>query len=687
MARHLVEAPRPPCAGRAGRRGGAPARRRARTRRSALARVGGRLREPRRPRSAPALPHGDGVRRGVPVARVHRVLPARRAARAATRRPTGCRAGRWRTARSRGRSPSRRRASAPAICSSSRPTGVAGIFPPGYPLLLAPAFLVGAPMLVGPLLAAALVVATWLLAREIALAAGEARGASETIGRVAVGSLDPLGRAAVPHGRRAAVRRGGRRGRDGARHARCARAAPARPRLFGVAGLAVGFLVATQPDLGDHDGRRRRRRSPSARASAGRALAVGAARRRCRACCSSPRRTTRRSGRRLRLPRGRLPRRVRGPRARSTSAARAIVATLRRLRAHLLDVDNLEPLALARARGDRRAGDAAARLGALVVAGQILLAAPFDARQRVAPARGRSCSSRVLPVEHALIALALARLFPAALAARRRRHLRARARGLRGARVVRPREARRRATSAGRATSPTSRARPTSRTACSSSTTTQGFELAFDPGVPASHGIQAVRLRDDDHDRLLYDSLGHPAIHRYVADGGSGASVTFWTPPGAGSDTWRFEAESDWPPVAASGGRPEVHRVAGLVRLGGARPRADARAPGGAARRPSRSRCPSRAGRPRPSGKTWQVVPRVLERGGPGLGDARRSWPSLGGPPLAPVDVGRQARRRRRAPSSPRSRSSSEATARARGSCSHARGGAVALDKTTLRAH
>lgn len=59
------------------------------------------------------------------------------------------------------------------------------LFPPGYPMLLALGFLVGAPLAVGPLLAAALVVATFALAKEVvrgAEGAGEsgARGAGES---------------------------------------------------------------------------------------------------------------------------------------------------------------------------------------------------------------------------------------------------------------------------------------------------------------------------------------------------------------------------------------------------------------------------------------------------------------------------------------------------------------------------
>ncbi len=80
----------------------------------------------------------------------------------------------------------------------------------------------------------------------------------------------------------------------------------------------------------------------------------------------------------------------------------------------------------------------------------------------------------------------------------------------------------------------------------------EGYELAHDPGVAASHGVQAVRMRGDDHDRLLYDLLGHPQAHRYTATAAS-ASVTGWVPPGGSSDNWRFEAESDWPPADHDG--------------------------------------------------------------------------------------------------------------------------------------
>ena len=55
------------------------------------------------------------------------------------------------------------------LVRTDAPDGVhaAVIFPPGYPALLALGFLVGHPMVVGPLLAAAITIVTWLLARAV----------------------------------------------------------------------------------------------------------------------------------------------------------------------------------------------------------------------------------------------------------------------------------------------------------------------------------------------------------------------------------------------------------------------------------------------------------------------------------------------------------------------------------------
>src|SRR5882757_7687293 len=86
--------------------------------------------------------------------------------------------------------------------------------------------------------------------------------------------------------------------------------------------------------------------------------------------------------------------------------------------------------------------------------------------------------------------------------------------------------------------------------------TDHGFNLAYDPAVTSSHGIAAVRRRNDDGDRLLYDLLGHPISHlyRFVPDGQGTSTSDPWTPLPIAGDTYRFEAEVEWPPIAQGGG-------------------------------------------------------------------------------------------------------------------------------------
>src|SRR5580700_4474806 len=79
------------------------------------------------------------------------------------------------------------------------PDRLSGILPPAFSILLAAGFLVGAPMLVGPLVAAALVVSTWLVAHELAAGARERDPArAEMVARIAVGMS--LVSAALRHG-------------------------------------------------------------------------------------------------------------------------------------------------------------------------------------------------------------------------------------------------------------------------------------------------------------------------------------------------------------------------------------------------------------------------------------------------------------------------------------------------------
>ncbi|MGH7284799.1 MAG: hypothetical protein ACRELY_25010, partial [Polyangiaceae bacterium] len=79
------------------------------------------------------------------------------------------------------------------------------------------------------------------------------------------------------------------------------------------------------------------------------------------------------------------------------------------------------------------------------------------------------------------------------------------------------------------------------------------FNLAYEPEVTASHGVMSVRLRNDDHDRLVFDALGHPTTHVYRF-GKEKSSVESFSPPPPQSGNWRFEAESDYPAIAQVGG-------------------------------------------------------------------------------------------------------------------------------------
>lgn len=489
----------------------------------------------------------------------------------------------------------------------SPPDRLAGVLPPGYPLLLAVAFLVGAPMLAGPLLAAAIVVASWKLTREMALGAGADDGRAEAIGRVAAGlsiasaALRYHTAEALPHG---AVALGIAMTLAWALQAR----RTGRARTFGAAGLALGFVVAAQPSsaiaigaiaLAMATGAPRRARAIGwtlGAASAGVLLLASAHRAAV--------------GRALLLPQSPL----------AAWNAASVVDLLHGLRAHLADIANLEPLALlvlvpafaARSRG--------ASLALLVVAGHLAIGAERAAHDAT------GSFADVLPLEHALVALALSHLFPRLASA---------AVGTIGLALVgfavhtSHDHARLAAADPGRPPFEPDVLREANVThGLVFFDTDEGFELASDPAAAASHGVQAARLRGDDRDRLLYDSLGHPAIHRYTA-AASGASVSFWSPPGSGSDPWRFEAEADWPPALLSGGRSETIEALPCA--------ADGRALVLEATSPE-ARATIELAVPRgptPADKrAWIVTPRVLQRGSAGQA-SMQLVAQPGGEPLA----------------------------------------------------
>ena len=292
----------------------------------------------------------------------------------------------------------------------------------------------------------------------------------------------------------------------------------------------------------------------------------------------------------------------------------------------VLDIANLEPIALlavvpflpGRREEGRRSDRRGVTLVALVVGGQLLAQALswLGLGADVSPTDpGANLLVAVLPLEHVLVAIGVARLFPRSLT---RASVATLAVALAGF-AVHGSHAHVAVASGG-----LGRPRFEPDVLREANVThglvffddEDGFELAHDPGVGASHGVEAARLRGDDHDRLLYDVLGHPPVHRYIVTA-TGASVVSWAPLNAGSEIWRFETEADWPAVAQSGGWAEAvapgHGCASEGRVVRVSPSGNAEAsvtlalPIPAATGPSESHA-------------WIVTPRVLQHGDGGVG-------------------------------------------------------------------
>ncbi len=137
--------------------------------------------------------------------------------------------------------------------------------------------------------------------------------------------------------------------------------------------------------------------------------------------------------------------------------------------------------------------------------------------------------------------------------------------------------------------------------------TDHAFDLAFDPDAMASKKRTIARLRGDAHDRLLYERLGTPQSFIYRWDDGK-ATFGAWVPPlpsnAAGLESWRFEGESMWPPLAQDGAWaiPEWHS-------GGP----DACASNGRVLRVrTQGHGTVRVEVPIPNAGTWAIIPRVV---------------------------------------------------------------------------
>lgn len=79
------------------------------------------------------------------------------------------------------------------------------------------------------------------------------------------------------------------------------------------------------------------------------------------------------------------------------------------------------------------------------------------------------------------------------------------------------------------------------------------FNLLFEPDIDPKKEVLVVRHSPgDDRDRLVYEQMGKPTSRRYLLDQNHFAHVEVFSPVSTGGE-WRFEAENNWPLLAAHG--------------------------------------------------------------------------------------------------------------------------------------
>ncbi len=442
------------------------------------------------------------------------------------------------------------------------------VFPPGYPAVLAIGVLLGAPLAVGPLLAGALVVATYAVARTL--------GGCERAGLVAAG-LSALCAAlryhtadTMSHGLSALLvalafvlsARGGTAARLGA--GACAGLLVATRPLTGAVALAGAlFLAFRRRSPGVHDAAPRTGLAPLVLAVAalpGIALYVvhqhavtGTFLRTSHAAyyavADGPPGCFRWGlGRGIGcwFEHGDF---VRAQLADGYGVAAALGNTARRLAVHSLDIANAAPLAalvlaglwLARKRLE-------GRIAGFLVFGVVLGYAGFYFEGSY-PGGGARLFADVLPLEHAFLALAVTRFavarftWPAALlgfalhTSNQHQALAEREGGrpMYEASVVREAGIERGLVFVD---------------------TDHGFSLGHDPGLlDPSSGVVVARRRGDSTDRFLWERLGRPPSYRYDYDPGAhhaAPRVLPFLPPAL--EPARIEGEGLWPPLAVGGG-------------------------------------------------------------------------------------------------------------------------------------
>ncbi|WP_437943788.1 hypothetical protein WMF27_02775 [Sorangium sp. So ce281] len=542
---------------------------------------------------------------------------------------------------------------------------VAVLFPPGYPALLALGFLAGAPLAVGPALAAALAIATYDLAARFAPEGPAPSGSAATIRFVPlVAALFSALCAALRYHTADTMSHGlaalcftvalasARRALDEARAAASTGAAtgPLGPavRAAALAGLAAGWLAATRP--------------PSALALAATlpfvilpAIAPGSAAAGPREGNPPPRPSPRLARLAAAMALGALPglallaahqRAATGAFASSQAAYYAVSdgppgcfrygfgagvgclgehgdfvrhnlaegygflaaagTTLRRLKLHLVDALNAEPLALLVLAGAviawRRPRSRALAIAPLL---QIAAYAPFYFDGNY-PGGGARFFADVLPVEHVLAAMAALALAERAATAARAERGPARRRGALLPTALVPtallptalvptallpaallaaalplagfafragfEHAALRDREGGLPMfDPAAVARAGVSRGLVFVDTDHGFNLGFDP---APEDVAVLRYRGDAIDRMAWEARGRPPAYRYrfaIPDGGGLASVSITPlvfdaePPGEA----RIEGESLWPPRDQRGAFALPEHAGGTCASGG----------------------------------------------------------------------------------------------------------------------
>ncbi len=436
---------------------------------------------------------------------------------------------------------------------------LAVLFPPGYPAALALATLSGAPLALGPLLAAALVLLSYLLARELGATRDVCLGAA--LLSVLSAALRYHTADTMSHGFAATL--------VAAASVALLRGSPG---ALLASGLATGWLCATRPVTG----------VVVLACSLGFAL-LGARRAHSvwlllgllpgLAFFAFEQSAV--SGRWLGSSQLSYYARADGPpgcfrygfgagigclfehgdyvRARLPAGYglwQAAATTVRRALVHSIDIANAAPLALGVPLGAwlarRERGYA---LIALITLGIAVGYAPFYFEASY-PGGGARLLCDALPLEHVLLASALVALhklrfaWPAALLgfAVHAHNQHAALRDREGGRPMFEREL---------------LERRGVRRGLVFVNTDHGFALGHQPGVlSAREGLVVARQRFDALDRLLWEKLGRPASYRYAYDPSNPhgpATLSPWSPPNSAAKQ-RVEAESLWPPLSVVGG-------------------------------------------------------------------------------------------------------------------------------------